>query len=122
MRLSPSIIAALATAPIVSASGKLGYALGDKKADGTCKFKADYVDDFTTLSTTSKLVRIYAASDCNTAAEILPAAEEAGFMVILGIWYVLHPLPSWFPLPRSLTRFPINCVRCSWLWIMANDL
>jgi glucan 1,3-beta-glucosidase len=88
MRLSPLIPAALAAAPLVSAGGILGYALGDKKADGTCKFKADYADDFATLSATSKLVRVYAASDCNTAAEILPAAEAAGFQVILGIWYV----------------------------------
>lgn len=88
MYLSLIIAGALAGAPaLVSAVGTLGYALGDKKSDGTCKFKEDYVSDFGTLSSTSKLVRVYAASDCNTAAEILPAAEEAGFQVILGIWY-----------------------------------
>ncbi|CZR63549.1 probable BGL2 Endo-beta-1,3-glucanase of the cell wall [Phialocephala subalpina] len=77
----------LAAAPaLVSARGSLGFALGDKKADGTCKFQADYAADFTTLSGTSKLVRGYAASDCNTAQEILPAAKAAGFQVILGIW------------------------------------
>lgn len=77
----------LAAAPaLVAAKGSLGFALGDKKADGTCKFQADYATDFSALSGTSKLVRIYAASDCNTAQEILPAAEAAGFQVILGIW------------------------------------
>jgi glucan 1,3-beta-glucosidase len=87
MRLSAIIPVALATVPaLVSAAGTLGFALGDKKPDGTCKFKADYVDDFSTLGSLSKLVRVYAASDCNTASEILPAAEEAGFRVILGIW------------------------------------
>jgi len=90
MHLSLIIAGALASAPaIVLATGTLGYALGDKKPDGTCKFKADYASDFETLGSTSKLVRVYAASDCNTAAEILPAAEEAGFQVILGIWYFL---------------------------------
>jgi glucan 1,3-beta-glucosidase len=87
MRLSAIIPVALAAAPaLVSGTGTLGFALGDKKADGTCKFTADYAADFSTLGSLSKLVRIYAASDCNTASEILPAAEEAGFQVILGIW------------------------------------
>jgi hypothetical protein len=77
----------LAAAPaLVSARGSLGFALGDKNADGTCKFQADYAADFKTMSGTSKLVRVYAASDCNTAKEILPAAKAAGFQVILGIW------------------------------------
>jgi len=77
----------LAAAPaLVAARGNLGFALGDKKADGTCKFQVDYEADFSTLSSTSKLVRIYAASDCDTAKEILPAAKAAGYQVILGIW------------------------------------
>jgi len=80
---------ALAAAPaIVSAAGTLGFALGDKKADGTCKFQADYASDFSTISgdSSAKLVRVYAASDCNTAQQILPAAKAADFQVILGIW------------------------------------
>ncbi len=83
----------LAAAPaLVVARGNLGFALGVKKADGTCKFQADYAADFKTLGGTSKLVRGYAASDCDAAKEILPAAKAAGFKVILGIWYVLAPL------------------------------
>lgn len=79
----------LAAAPaLVAAKGSLGFALGDKKADGTCKFQVDYAADFATLKDTSKIVRIYAANDCNTAKEILPAAKAAGFQVVLGIWYV----------------------------------
>jgi glucan 1,3-beta-glucosidase len=42
---------------------------------------------FSTTSNTSKLVRIYAASDCDTAKEILSAAKASVFQVILGIWY-----------------------------------
>jgi len=79
----------LAAAPaLVAARGSLGFALGDKKADGTCKFQADYEADFAVLKDTSTLVRGYAASDCDTAKEILPAAKSAGFKVILGIWLV----------------------------------
>jgi len=71
-----------------TAAGTLGFALGDKKADGTCKFTADYEADFDTISngSTAKLVRGYAASDCDTAKEILPAAKSKGFKVVLGIW------------------------------------
>lgn len=82
-------LATLLFPALAAARGSLGFALGDKKADGTCKFQADYEADFTTLSGTSKLVRVYAASDCNTAQEILPAAKTAGFQVVLGIWYVV---------------------------------
>jgi glucan 1,3-beta-glucosidase len=78
----------LAAAPaLVAAKGSLGFALGDKKSDGTCKFQADYAADFKAISGTSKLVRIYAASDCDTAKYILPAAKAAGAQVVLGIWY-----------------------------------
>lgn len=87
MRLSTILpVVLVGGASFVSARGSLGFALGDKKADGTCKFQADYAADFKTLSPTSKIVRIYAADDCNTAKEILPAAAAAGFQVILGIW------------------------------------
>jgi glucan 1,3-beta-glucosidase len=86
MRFSTIIPVVLAAAPLVSARGQLGFALGDKKADGTCKFQPDYEEDFATLADTSKIVRIYAASDCDTAKWILPAAKTAGFKVILGIW------------------------------------
>jgi glucan 1,3-beta-glucosidase len=81
-----TLSALLAALPLVAASGQLGFALGDKKADGTCKFQTDYESDFDTLGSVAKVVRVYAASDCNTAQEILPAAKAKGFQVILGIW------------------------------------
>jgi hypothetical protein len=87
MRLSTFIPLALAIAPsLVSAVGELGFALGNKNPDGTCKSTKDYAADFSTLKDLTRLVRIYAASDCNTAANILPAAKAAGFKVVLGIW------------------------------------
>ena len=68
---------------------RLGFALGTKLADGTCKYTADYEKDFDAISSQSgsTIVRGYSASDCNFAQQILPAAQNRGFQVILGIWY-----------------------------------
>jgi len=61
--------------------------LGDKKADGSCKFQADWAADFKAIGNVgNKIVRTYSAAECNTAAQILPAAKAAGFKVILGVW------------------------------------
>ena len=92
MRFSAAIPVALAAAPaLVSAGGAfLGFALGDKKPDGSCKFQADYEADFDTLANApSTIVRGYAASECNFAQQVLPAAQNKGFKVVLGVWYVL---------------------------------
>jgi glucan 1,3-beta-glucosidase len=90
MRFSTVSSFALAIAPLAvsAASGRLGFALGTKKADGTCKYQADYESDFKLISAASgsKIVRGYSASDCNAAQNILPAAKSQGFQVILGIW------------------------------------
>lgn len=73
---------------LASAQGTLGFALGDKKPDGSCKFQVDYEADFDAIKTNagSSVVRVYAAADCNTAQEILPAAKSKDFKVILGVW------------------------------------
>ncbi|KAI1004830.1 hypothetical protein K3495_g3391 [Podosphaera aphanis] len=71
---------------LIAAQGQLGFALGNKKIDGSCKFKDDFVEDLRALSKLSKIVRIYAASDCDVARELLPAAQAEGAQVILGIW------------------------------------
>ncbi|KAK1023378.1 glycoside hydrolase 3 protein, partial [Friedmanniomyces endolithicus] len=79
---------AVAAAPTLAQKCNLGFALGTKKADGSCKYTQDYEDDFSAIQTASgsTLVRGYAASDCNCAQQILPAAKNKGFKVILGIW------------------------------------
>ncbi|RKF53275.1 Glucan 1,3-beta-glucosidase [Golovinomyces cichoracearum] len=71
---------------LIAGKGQLGFALGTKKPDGSCKFQADYAADLRSLSSLAKIVRIYAASDCNVAKEILPAAQSQNVKVILGIW------------------------------------
>lgn len=87
MRFATILPLALAASPIaVSAGGTLGFALGDKKTDGTCKFTTDYEVDFDALGGSSKLVRTYSSSECNTTQQILPAAASKGFKVVLGVW------------------------------------
>lgn len=91
MHLSTFLPLVLAASPaLVSAAGHLGFSLGSKNVDGTCKNQADYAADFAAMSkgSTAKLVRTYAAGECDTAKSILPAAKAAGFQVILGIWCV----------------------------------
>lgn len=82
---------ALAAAPsLVSGAGTLGFALGDKNADASCKTQDDWAADLKAIAagSSSKVVRTYAADECDTAKGILPAAKAAGFKVILGVWYV----------------------------------
>lgn len=79
----------LSAYPLASAAkGTLGFALGDKKTDGSCKYTSDYVSDFDAIQSASgsTLVRVYSASDCNCTSQILPAAKTAGFKVVLGVW------------------------------------
>jgi glucan 1,3-beta-glucosidase len=96
MRASTLIVAVAPS--FVSAAGMMGFALGDKTATGACKAQSDYELDFDAISSESgaKLVRIYAASDCDTAKNILPAAKSKGFQVVLGIWCV--PLNTALPI------------------------
>ncbi|ORY13729.1 glucan 1,3-beta-glucosidase-like protein [Clohesyomyces aquaticus] len=89
MRFSAITATALAVAPAaVSAAGSMGFALGTKLSDGSCKAQKDYEDDFKAIADNSgaKIVRGYAASDCDFAKNILPAAKSKGFKVMLGIW------------------------------------
>lgn len=90
MRTSTALsVLALAAAPaLVTAAGTLGFCLGDVVASGACKKTADYEADFKAIKSASgsTLVRIYAASACNTAQQILPAAKSMGFQVVLGVW------------------------------------
>jgi glucan 1,3-beta-glucosidase len=79
---------ALGFATAANAAGTLGFSLGTKKPDGSCKTRTDYEADFDAISAASsaKVVRGYAASDCDYAKNILPAAKTKGFQVVLGIW------------------------------------
>lgn len=101
MRVSPicsTVMAfAMAAVPLVSGAGQLGFALGTNIASGACKVQADYEADFDAIKKNagSTIVRIYSAADCDVVAQILPAAKNKGFQVLLGVWYVM---------PQNLTE------------------
>lgn len=90
MRVATIASLALAAVPsaLAASKGKLGFSLGTKNPDGTCKYQADYEKDFDAIAanTDSKIVRGYSASDCNAAQQILPAAKSKGFQVVLAVW------------------------------------
>ncbi|KAI9710924.1 MAG: glycoside hydrolase 3 protein [Bogoriella megaspora] len=94
MRTTTIAAALTAAAPLTSAinphalGAKMGFALGTKNPDSSCKSTNDYEKDFDAIAgkTGSKIVRGYSASDCNFAQNILPAAQNKGFQVVLGIW------------------------------------
>ncbi|KAL0635015.1 glycoside hydrolase 3 protein [Maublancomyces gigas] len=79
--------ALLALPCLVAATGQLGFSLGVKhNPDGNCKFTEDFKKDLDVISGTSKIVRIYAVSDCNTMEQLMPAIIDKGFKIILGVW------------------------------------
>ncbi|KAL9112949.1 MAG: hypothetical protein Q9227_002813 [Pyrenula ochraceoflavens] len=84
------VVTLLSTGSLVAAEkGTLGWALGNTNTDGSCKQQSDYEQDFDALKGTgSTLVRTYSSggNNCNTAANILPAAKSKGFKVLLGSW------------------------------------
>ena len=88
--LAPVAALAVIAPAAVSAAGTLGFALGTKKADGSCKYTADYEADFDAIAgeAGSKIVRGYSADDCNFAQQALPAAKNKGFQIVMGVWYV----------------------------------
>lgn len=88
MRVAASVLTALVTAGLASAAGQLGFALGTNQPNGACKVQGDYEADFDAIrqNSGSKIVRIYSAADCDVVRQILPAAKNKGFQVILGVW------------------------------------
>ncbi|CAK7894203.1 glucan 1,3-beta-glucosidase Bgl2p [[Candida] anglica] len=82
-----TFLAALAASvSSVVAIGDLAFNLGVKDNQGNCKSAKEYQSDFSNLGSYSKTIKTYAVSDCNTLQILGPAAEEAGFQIMLGIW------------------------------------
>lgn len=87
MRFSSFVSLALAAAPsFVSAAGNLGFSLGVKNTDGSCKGKKEFADDFDALLPHGSIVRTYSASDCNNAQPLVAAAKDKNFRVVFGVW------------------------------------
>ena len=98
MHISVLISIALVLAEnLVSAGGTLGFALGTKKPDGTCKYTADYETDFDAIlsASGSRLVRGYAASDCNSVgSETLYRGTFTGAQLLQKINQVKAMFPT----------------------------
>lgn len=86
MRFSTIAAGLLFAASQVAAIGDLGFNLGVKNHDGTCKSTSDYEADLEVLKPYGTVVKVYAVSDCNTLQQLAPAVESAGFRVFLGVW------------------------------------
>lgn len=66
-----------------------GFSLGANRADGACKYTADWKKDFQTIKSWNKgfnAVRLYACSDCNTLGKAVPAAKATGIKILVGVW------------------------------------
>lgn len=93
MLAAPSLAATQQQQPTLQ-KGKLGFSLGavlpGPNGEAISKTTQDYMDDFKAIkaSTDARIVRLYAASQNDQAANVLPAAAEMGFQVVLGVWYV----------------------------------
>lgn len=81
-----NLISVVSVLKCVSAIGSLAFNLGVEDTSGSCKTADEYQADFDVLKSYSTVVRVYAASDCNTLQILGPAAEEAGFSIFLGVW------------------------------------
>lgn len=87
-----TVLAAVMTAASIpgvsAAAGQLGFALGVKQASGACKVQGDYEADFDAIKAASgsTIVRVYSAADCDVTRQILPAAKNKNFQVVLGVW------------------------------------
>lgn len=86
MRFSTLATGLLLAASQVAAVGDLGFNLGVKNNDGTCKSTSDFEADLDVLKPYGDVVKIYAVSDCNTLQNLGPAVENKGFRVFLGVW------------------------------------
>lgn len=87
MHFSSALLATLlATATQVTAIGDLGFDIGVKNNDGSCKTTEQYIQDLEILKPHTNIIKIYAVSDCNTLENLGPAAEQMGFSIFTGIW------------------------------------
>jgi len=78
----------LTSASLASAFHK-GFNIGAERPDGSCKSQADWLYNFNVMKSfpgNFHDVRVYAASDCNTLANAVPAAVQAGIQILVGIW------------------------------------
>lgn len=85
LAVATALVAAL---PFSTAYWK-GFNVGANNPDGSCKTQADWSTAFKKLHALPGAftsVRLYAASDCNTLANAVPAAINTGTQILVGLW------------------------------------
>jgi len=88
MKTFASLIALAATLSTASAYWK-GFNVGANLPDGSCKSQSDWENDFRTMQGLTgyfSSARLYAASDCNTLANAVPAAIATNTQLLVGLW------------------------------------
>ena len=66
-----------------------GFNLPANLPSGACKGPNDWKKDFAVLKSLPgkfNAARLYAASDCNTLANAVPAAKASGIKILVGVW------------------------------------
>lgn len=86
LSLKTLTILSLSLLGCANAVSDLGFNLGVNKADGSCKVSSDLSSDLDTISSYTKLVKIYSVSTCNTLEMLGPLLSEKGFQAVLSVW------------------------------------
>ncbi|KAI9644039.1 hypothetical protein NHQ30_007391 [Ciborinia camelliae] len=84
-----SIALALATTLTGANAYWKGFNSQATLANGACKSQADWENDFRLIQSfpgNFDSLRVYASSDCNTIANVVPAAIATGGKVLVGVW------------------------------------
>jgi glucan endo-1,3-beta-D-glucosidase len=67
----------------------IGFNIGANNEDGSCRSTQDWIDIFNKLKTLPQgidSVRVYASSDCNTLANVVPVSLYSGIKILVGVW------------------------------------
>ncbi|KAM0141484.1 hypothetical protein ACHAP3_002349 [Botrytis cinerea] len=86
---STSIALALASTLTGANAYWKGFNAQATLGNGACKSQADWENDFRLIQSFPggfDSLRVYASSDCNTIANVAPAAIATGGKVLLGVW------------------------------------
>ncbi|KAM3416593.1 Glucan 1,3-beta-glucosidase [Cercospora zeina] len=89
MRVSTSLAALVVVAAQQCAAYYKGFNVGANNPDGSCKTREQWEEAFSKLRGLPQdmnTVRLYASSDCNTLANAVPAAQNTGTQILVGIW------------------------------------
>ncbi|MCJ1375994.1 hypothetical protein MMC20_007232 [Loxospora ochrophaea] len=85
-----SLLFTVLALPIPALSYWKGFNIGaNLPSTGACKSTADWEKDFTTMAALAgdfTSARLYAASDCDTLANAVPAALSTGTSLLVGLW------------------------------------